>query len=614
MYNESQIREILESKIEILKKAEGKKKLPEFTEIYKESVEYAERISIHSEIGKFPANLFKKRAPNQTDEEFEYLAATYKTTSFPIWERFMGFINRIWNDQNWSISWPENESLTISEEETPEAYVQNQYPIFGSLESYYKNIVTPTKEKDANALLTHKPYYIPVKQDGENNLMVDEGQLIKPVACIFSAENVIAFLDGEYAIVKTHEKSWVAYGNGKEQTGLIFEFYDHNNIWKLIQTGKKVDYTFEIVPYWSHNLGYAPFKKLKGKPIYKEMELLYQSHFMAAVEPMDDILLDSSYLRAIKAGHAFPHKWEYVDECTYDGDFGRCIDGKVIIDGRDSECPKCKGQGVVRPSSPLGITQIKMPNQNNTGSNTNLHIPPFDWVAPDPAIMEFLRKEIESNKLEALSILNLFSNSDPKGGETALGKQIDREDSFSFIQSISNQNFELFDFSHKVILQMRYGSSVGLPEISYPKNFAIRNEVELTEELANAKAKGLPEIALRKILQEYLITRFNTQEEAMKAVDLTFYADRLICLSTQEIAQKKIGGTIANYEDILHTSIYYFIANATSLDPLFFEKTLEEQKIIIVQMAKDKETEITPKKLNPDTILANAGNTGSNQQ
>jgi hypothetical protein len=613
MYNEIQIRQILESKVEILKNTDTKKHIPEFTEVYKESVEYAERISIHSEIGKFPYNLFKKRAPNQTDDEFEYLKATYKTTSFPIWERFMGFINRIWNDQNWSISWPENESLTLSEEETPQKYLEEDYPVFGSLESYFKNIVTPTKEKDANALLTHKPYYIPVKQNENNELIIDEGQLIKPIACIYASDQLVGFLDGQYALVKTHERSWVQFNGVKDQSGLIFEFYDNANIWRIIQVGKKVDYTFEYVIYWSHNLGYVPFKKLKGKPIYKGEELLYQSHFMAAVEPMDDILLDSSYLRAIKAGHAFPHKYELVDECEYNSGFSICRGGKVLSEQGEIDCPKCQGTGLSKPSSPLGVYQLRMPNRNDDSSK-NAQWPPFGWVSPDPAIMEFLRKEIDSNKEEALSILNLTSTSNPKGSDTALGKLTDREDSFSFIQSISNQNFELYEFSTKVNIHMRNGLKANLPILSHPKNFAIRNEVELTEELANAKAKGLPEIALRKILQEYLITRFNTQEEAMKAVDLTFYADRLICLSTQEIAQKKIGGTIANYEDILHTSIYYFIANATSSDPSFFDKTLDEQKTIIVQMAKDKELEITPKKLNPDQILANAGSSGNTQQ
>jgi hypothetical protein len=604
MFNDTQIKEILDSKKEDLKKAEAKKQTPDYTEVYKDSVDYAERIAIHSEIGKFPEKLFKKRAPNQTDAEFDYLKATYKTTSFPIWERFMGFINRIWNDQNWSISWTEQDSVSISEDESPQKYLETEYPLFGSHESYFKNIVTPSKEKDANALMVHKPYYIPVKQNEANELVIDEGQLIKPVACIYDSKQVIGFLDNEYALVITHDKSWVSYGNGKEKTGIVLEFYDNENIWRIVQTGKKVDYQFDILLYWNHALGYVPFKKLGGKPIYKEKEILYQSHFMAAVEPMDDILLDSSYLRAIKAGHAFPHKWEYVDECEYSNGTSQCMNGLIMEDGENKQCPKCNGTGKAKSSSPLGVYQVQIPTQRGTGTDPSLSIPPFGWVAPDPQIMEFLRTEIDNNKSEALSILNLNSNSDVKGSETALGKQIDREESFSFVLSISNQIFDLFDFSTKVVLQMRYGKTVGLPVISYPKTFAIRNEVELTEELANAKQKGLPEIAIRKILQDYMITRFNSQEEAMKAVDLTFYADRLICLSTQEIAQKKLGGTVANWEDILHTSIYYFIANSLSSDPKFFEKSIEEQSAIVVSMAKTKESEIAPKKVT-DNILAN---------
>jgi hypothetical protein len=604
MFNEIQIQEILESKVEILKKAkEGH--TPEFTEVYKDSVEYAERISIHSEIGKFPEKLFKERAPNQSEAEFKYLKGTYKTTSFPIWEKFMGFLNRFWNDQNWSITWPEEESLSISEDETPQTYLEKDYPVFGSLESYSKNIVTPTKEKDANALITYKPYYIPVKPNEAGELIVDESQRIKPIGCIYSADQVVGFLDGEYAMVLTPEKSWVEYGGGKQQIGLIFEFYDNQNIWKIIQIGKKIDYKFNIILYWSHNLGYVPFKKMKGKPIYKGKELLYQSHFMSAVEPMDDILLDSSYLRAIKAGQAFPHRWEYYHDCEYTNDVSSCINGKVIVDGKDAICPSCKGEGKAKSSSPLGVYQVKAPTRTDDSSK-DIQTPPFGFIAPDPGTMEFLRSEIENNKNEALSILNLFSNSDIKGSDTALGKQIDREDSFSFIQSISNQNFELYEFSHKVILQMRYGLDVKLPVINYPKNFAIRNEEELTQELSEAKKNGMPEIAIRKILEDYMITRFNSQEETLKAVDLTFYADRLICLTSMEISQKKLSGAVANWEDILHTSIYTFIAEATIADHKFFEKTLDEQKAVLVEKAKTKDAEINPVKLNPDTILANA--------
>jgi hypothetical protein len=607
MYQLEEIQKIVTSKVELLKEAKANKKIPEYTPVYRESVDALERISIHAEQGKFPHRLFTKRAPNQTQEEFDYIESTYKNTTFPIWNRFNGFINRIWNDQNWSIKWSEDSS-----KDSPQVYLETSYPIFKSLEGYFKSIVTPLKEKDANGVICHKPYYIPVKNNDAGELVIDDTKLIEPVACIYNSPQVVGFLESEYAMIELNEKSLVEYGSTKERSGLIYEFYDRENIWRIFQVGKKIDYKFEYSLYWNHNLGYVPVSKLKGIPEQKEMEILYQSHFMAAVDTMDDITLDDSYLRIIKAGHAFPHKWEYVDDCDYRNDHGDCRGGFVQEfrngDGVQTvQCPQCHGTGKSKSSSPLGVYQVKAPNQNANGGSPDMQIPPFGWVAPDPSIMEFLRKETQINEQKALSILNLTSPSDVKGGETALGKQIDREESFSFIQNISTQNFELYDFSIKCILQMRYDSNVTLPELSDPKNFSIRNEAELTDELALAKEKGLPEIAIRKILEEYLITRFNAQKETTQMVDLAFYADRLICLSSTEIAQKKLSGSVANWEDILHTSIYSFIAELIVSDPKFFEKDIEAQKVLVVEKAKVKDAEINPKKLNPDNILANAG-------
>ncbi len=608
MYNEQQIQEIVNEKVEILKGAKQSKKLPEYTPVYVQSVDAFERISVHAEQGKFPARLFKKRAPNQTEEEFEYIESTYKNTTFPIWNRFNGFIGRIWNDQNWSIKWEQNDTI----EDTPESYLEKEYPTFKSLENYYKSIVTPVKEKDAMGAICHKPYYIPVKPNEEGQLVIDETQRIKPVACIYNSSQVVGYLESEYILIELHEKSLVEYGGQTVRNGLIYEFYDRDNIWRIVQTGKQLDYKFNYYLYYNHNLGYLPADRLKGIPEQKEMEILYSSHFMAAVDTMDDITLDDSYLRIIKAGHAFPHKWEYVDDCDYQNDNGDCRGGYIQVKKDEAfitiSCPKCHGTGKAKSSSPLGVYQVKAPNQNANGGSENMQIPPFGWVAPEPSIMEFLRKETQSNEQKALSILNLSSPSDVKGSDTALGKQIDREESFSFVQDISNQNFELFEFSTKCILQMRYGLEVDLPVISYPKNFAIRNENELTEELANAKTSGLPEIAIRKILQDYLITRFNADVPTMKMVDLTFYADRLICLSSTEVAQKKLSGSVANWEDILHTSIYSFIAELLVADPAFFDKDIEEQKKLVIEKAKNKDTEIAPKKMDTNTILTNANN------
>jgi hypothetical protein len=598
------IEDLVNSKVKIYKKAQADKKPPEYNETYTQSVDNLERISIHSEIGKFPAKLLKKRAPNQTEEELKYIEGTYKNTTFPIWNRFIGFVNRIWNDQNWSIKWPEQLPST-GKEETPQDYLTKDYPVFKSLESYYKSIVTPVKQKDAMAVIAHKPYYLPAKMNEQGELVIDDSELIKPIACIYEASQVIEFKESEYVLIELKEKSWVQWGQGEEKTGLVYEFYDQENIWRIQQKGKKIDYKFDYFIYYNHNLGYLPVDRLKGIPEQKETDVLWMSPFMAAIDTMDDITLDDSYLRIIKAGHAFPHKWEYYHDCEYTNETSSCINGKVIVDGKDVICPSCQGTGRSKAASPLGVHQVKAPNRSDDSSR-EMQIPPFGWVAPDPAIMEFLRKETEKNSEKALSILNLQSSTDVRGGEPALSRQIDREESFSTIAPISNQTFDLYNFSNKCLIEMRYGVGTDLPVITEPKNYSIRNEHELTEELSEAKKNGMPEIAIRKILQEYLITRFNSQEDTIKAVDITFYADRLICLSTMEISQKKLSGAVANWEDILHTSIYTFIAEAVVLDPKFFEKTLDEQKVILVEKAKTKEAEINPVKLNPDTVLANA--------
>jgi hypothetical protein len=607
MYDIKEIEKIVNSKIEILKEAKGTKKLPAYTPVYRESVDALERISVHAEVGKFPHRLFTKRAPNQTKEEFEYIESTYKNTTFPIWNRFNGFINRIWNDQNWSIKWSEDSS-----KDSPQVYLESGYPVFKSLEGYFKSIVTPLKEKDANGVIAHKPYYIPVKNNDAGELVVDDTQLIEPIACIYNSSQVVGFLESEYVMIELGEKSLVDYGGGKERSGIVYEFYDRENIWRIFQVGKKIDYKFEYTIYWNHNLGYLPASKLKGIPEQKEMEILYQSHFMAAVDTMDDITLDDSYLRIIKAGHAFPHKWEYVDDCDYSNENGSCMGGSVqefkAGEGVQTvQCPNCHGTGKAKSSSPLGVYQVKAPNQNANGGSPDMQIPPFGWVAPDPSIMEFLRKETVYNEQKALSILNLTSSSDVKGDTTAISDMIDREESFSLVQNISSQVFDLYGFSIKCHIQMRNGKEYPLPELNDPKNFSIRNETELTAELALAKEKGLPEIAIRKILHDYLITRFNADARTLYMVDLTFYADRLICLSSVEVAQKKLSGAVANWEDILHTSIYSFIAELIVSDPKFFEKDIEAQKALVVEKAKAKDAEINPKKLNPDTILANAG-------
>lgn len=602
MYTEDEIIDLVKSRADIIKNTK-KGHEPNFGVVHSTAIKYKRKLMPHYDPEYFPDRLFKERAPNQSEEEQKYVQKNHKAITYVVWDRFKTVLKRIWNDANWSISdWGKVDSKYDAY--PPQEYFEEEYPIFDSLENYYRGVVTDTKEKDPNSVIVHKPESIPVKES-EEGYVYDDQAMVNPIAYIFPCEQVMIYFQGQYFLGLSDEKSTVEYGAKKERTGLIFEFYDINNIYLVKQVGKKEDYSFVVELYWNHNLGYLPCKILKAEPSVIGTNIVYKSHFMPAVEPLDLALLDNANLLIAKNRHVFPKFWELQAECDYQDEVkGACQGGYLYIDGSKSKCPQCKGTGH-KSLSPFGTYTIPMPDKFNP-ELANLGTP-AGYIAPEIETPKFLDEQIDKNINRGLSILNLnVSNSDVKGGDTALGKQIDREEQFSFLVQISSQIFHLFEFSLTTIQKMRYGVNAEPPKVNYPKNFSIRNEYDLTEEISQAKNNGMPDIGIRQLIIEYFNTRFNNNELASRVITLVFYADRLVTLSNQEIATKLASGAIAKWEDILHTSISQIIQEQIQVDESFMELDLEDQKEVIIGKAKEIEANIAPKKIDTNSILANA--------
>lgn len=575
-----------------------------FNEGYIDSIKFKERVAIHSDEDIFPAWLYENRSPNQTQKELDYMKLNHKAITYTVWDRFTSAIARIWNDKNWSItSWGTYDSKY--ESSPPQEYFEKEYPLFGSLEYYFKDIVTDYKEKDPNAVLVHYPLEIPLVTTDTGELVLDDSKMIDPVAHIYGCERVIEFKEGELCLIETEEKSRVTVGDTERLEGLVYLYFDKMAIYKLFQTGKKEDYEFILSKDWEHNLNYLPCKKLKARPKVKDRSIIYKSHFAPACEHLDLALLDNGYLIVSKARHAFPKWYEYASKCEYHDDHGNCDKGIIrTAEGKDFVCPSCKGSGFARSMSPFDSIQLPIPDRLNPETITGV---PAGYIQPEIETPKFLREEINRHIENALSILNLNkSNSNVTGSDTALGKQIDREEMFAFLLKIAGQVFDLFEFSLTTIHKMRYGVNAEPPTVSYPQNFAIRNEADLTLEISEAKEKGMPDVIIRELIIEYMATRFSAQENVKKIIDLVFYTDRLATLSNTEIANKKTSGAVANYEDILHTSIYTFIDQKIKEDDKWKDKEIEDQRLDLIQMAKDIDAQIAPKKMDPDAILSNA--------
>lgn len=602
MYSPEEILDIVQSKAELLK---DQNKVPDFGPVYATALKYKLKLMPHYDPEFFPSRLFVNRSPNQSQVEYSYAKDNYKAITYVVWDRFKTVLRRIWNDANWSISdWGNVDSKYKAHQ--PQAYFEENYPIFMSLENYYKGVVTDTKEKDPNAVIVHKPKSIPVKQNGSGEFVIDDQIIIEPIAFIFPCEQVIAFDEDMYFLGLSDDKSIVLVNDKEERTGLVFEFYDKNNIWRVKQVGQKKDMKLEVMLYWNHELGYLPCKILKAEPAVIAGNIVYKSHFMPAVEPLDIALLDNSNLLIAKNRSTFPKFWEYQADCDFShAEYGACTDGYIYVEGKQSKCPSCKGSGQ-KSMGPMETYVLPMPTRLNP-ELANISPPPAGYIQPEIDTPKFLDEQVDKNINRGLSILNLnVSTTDVKGGNTALARQIDREEQFSFLVQISSQIFHLFEFSLITIQKMRYGNNAESPKVNYPKNFSIRNEYDLTEEISNAKDSGMPDIGIRQLIVEYFNTRFNNNELAAKVIDLVFYSDRLVTLSSQEIAQKLNTGVVAKWEDILHTSINQFIEESIQLNDKFLSAPITEQKAMLIELAKAKEVDITPKRVDPNSIIANA--------
>lgn len=588
---ESEVKEIFSEIVALIKESDSlsgqvmkimndkdeKKPVP-FNKIYAQSVEMREKISWHADYGTFPSSLFEKLAPSQTEEERDYIRDTYEQNTLPVWAKGTGVINRIFNEQNYSLTFNDDDSTFKNE--GAQKYFREDYPIGGDIIKYWSEIYATEKIKDPNAVAVLRPYKI----------YEDDARLKEPIVHIFGAKQVMKYVKEEFALVLTDEKSRVTVNRKSELSGLVYELYDDQYIWRITQIGEKKDLIFEIEIWFEHGLGYLPATKLKGEPIQIEDETLYKSYFYNAVPLLNQVLYDSSILQISKVSHVFLEKWEMFEKCTFKDNSGNVCDaGTILHDGNFEKCPSCNGTGREDASGVLKTKFIKMPDRLVDGEFVS---PPYAGYIDRPIdILSFLVKNIEENRVNAFLNLNI-DISDQANGQTATEKRLDREELFNFLLKFSNEVWGDLDFFLYAIGDVRYINRYKGHNLTEPREFSIRSVAELTEELKS----DVPSIAKREINNEILQTRFSTETDTVRIEKLKQTIDRLYDLDNLIIQARKSIGAIATWEVILHDGFYSFVQLEMRKDKNFLDKDLEVKISLLEERAKAKASELEQNK------------------
>lgn len=594
MLTPNEILSMTNSVVETMRKTKFKDKvIPEYHNTYVHSVEMKEAISVHSEPGKKPEKLLAERAPNQTDQEYKYAVNNYQQTTIAVFLDTVHTMQRAFSDNNWSIDYRQGDDQANELQQYLEWGIRNT-PLKLSFDDYYFQVVPSLKLHDAMGVNAYKPYFIPTVENGEE-LVIDSERLFEPIPVYYSCEAIMAYQDNKWFLFLTEEKSWVEWGNGRVQEGLVFEYYDEQFIYRITQVGKKIDYKFEIEVYFQHDLGWCPVDRLKGIPASYMGEIIFQSLFLYAVPFLNDVILDSTMLRCIKATSVFPYRVMTGNICTntmeLNGEIQNCEGTGWFRDLTSNTsicCPVCMGSGQTNRISPSGVLLLRPETAFKEGE-LKASQPAMYYVEPSTATPTFLRSEIEKNTDKARQILHLrTSDSQVKGQEnlTATGMVLDEKALYSTVKMFSDQVFDSYEFGIRTIGTMRYGTAFEMPVVTRSITFDFATEYEYMEKISLAIKNGLPSFVVYEIVYRYIKTMFYNEVERAGVFDLLVTTDRLLVTPYEQINLELAKGIVAPWEVVLHDSGITLIKNLMLSNPTFLEQEIQAQKDQLIAEAQ----------------------------
>jgi len=256
MLTEKQITDTVNQVVDVMRKSK-KEDYPFYHNTYEHSCKMKEAIEVHAVPGKKPDKLVAERAPNQTDQEFNYAIKNYQQTTISVYLDAVHTMQRAFSDNNWSIDYRQGEDKANELQQYLESDIRNT-PLKVSYDDFMFQVLPSLKLIDPMGCIAYKPYFIPTVETIEGEFVIDSAKLFEPIPVYYPCESVVAYQDNQWFMFLSEEKSWVEWGNTKVQEGLVFEVYDEVGIYRVTQVGRKVDYKFETTVYHIHDLGWCP--------------------------------------------------------------------------------------------------------------------------------------------------------------------------------------------------------------------------------------------------------------------------------------------------------------------------------------------------------------------
>ncbi len=606
---EQQVREIFDQQFAIMKPflKEGvlgpdKGKLPEPWVGYAAAWHQRRELGVHIINGDFPDHLFEKRAPNQTEEELEWLRGNFKQTTLCIYLDLENTVARASHPRNWSIEFDEDTASKDVQE-----YVTTGIKEWGSVHSFMQNAGLRIKLQDAMGIIAVLPSDVSVLQYEDGTQEQDMDAVMDPDIFYFKCEQLWGFEYDKWYLLRLNTNSWVD-SYKKQQTGVLCWMVDGENVWRIEQVGRPSDWKFDIRLEFRHGIGEAPCINLMGTPSVKEGRLIWESPYLAPKDLLDIALMNANYLEASMQTVTYPHTVMIGDPCDFvDTIHGApCVGGWIDYTKDDIQyhvpCAACKNTGQKGRLSRLGKLVINR-NPDSTSSDQVTAQNALAFVSPATDTLEFTSSHITRYESKARAIIHLPPTEASTGKTTEEAEAHDKARD-AFVKTICDQQFLI----HRCIIswmgKMRHGPDWDGFVLRPPTNYDLRTDADHLNEISQAKKNGLAPWRIELVENEYDAGKYGGDPVTLKMLAVISRADRIKNMTMQTVQAEAATGRVMPWEIRLNSdavSLYQKLLE----DSKFAAKDEGEQVGALIEAAKLAVENATP--VNALNKLAVAG-------
>lgn len=576
----------------LLEYFKGRRKSP----IYEECKKMYEEAKTHAD-GLYPKLLIQKRRPHESDAIHVYRKEIYQPKTKDTFSSVITSLSKIKRSPDWTIEYDlATKNPSIKEGETLFDYCEKNFPYYDSLTSWTFNVLLKEYLIDPNGIIVVCPLSKPETDQ----------EYLKPYPIIFNSDQVLDYIENEYAVLKSLNK--YNYTNTKAEQGQGDMWYvvkkDVIETWAEVNTDK----TIQLVDEYYHNLGYLPIIRIKGMFLKTHEEYsVWESRISSMLPSLNEAVREYSDLQGAKVSAMYPEKWEWASQpCQDCKDVNGVSTGKILEQyGKQQKqryitCPSCMGTGTQQSASPYRKFIVRSAKENMGESPAP--IPPFGYVPKGDVvnIIKAMEESVAKHKFDALASINMQFLMQVPLSISGEAKQVDRDELNNFVHSVAEDLIKLMLNIYWLIADYRYRLVVPdinkrkelIPEIPVPDKFDLLSSQFFIDEIKGANGAQLNDITLTALEIDFCSKKFTEKPEVREELELNFLLDPLAAKTEDEKLAIKTGGGCRELDYIISSNISKFVKRAMAEDEEFYDLTYAEQVAKMEEYGKEIQGQI----------------------